>query len=168
MIDKKGFRLNVGIVLINDRNEVFLGKRRGQHDAWQFPQGGIKPHETLDEAMYRELEEEVGLKPDDVEVLRRTRNWQIYHLPKRFRRYHIKPLCIGQRQRWFLLKLKSKDEAINLHASGEPEFDEWNWVPFWEPIEKVVSFKRRVYRTVLDEFGTQIFKDEFNAEDANS
>ena len=95
MIDRDGFRPNVGIIICNDQNRLFWGRRVGQ-DAWQFPQGGINDDETAEEAMYRELEEEVGLKPHHVEVLGRTNKWLRYRLPKRFIRKNTQPVCIGQ------------------------------------------------------------------------
>jgi putative (di)nucleoside polyphosphate hydrolase len=76
----------------------------------------------------------------------------VYHLPKKYRRHDSKPVCIGQRQRWFLLQLQADEHMINLHRSPEPEFDDWQWVDFWYPVGEVVSFKRHVYQTVLDEF----------------
>ncbi|HRE14975.1 MAG TPA: NUDIX domain-containing protein, partial [Usitatibacteraceae bacterium] len=80
MIDRDGYRPNVAIVLVNTRNQVFWGKRIKEH-AWQFPQGGIKEGESPEQAMYRELEEETGLKPEHVEILGRTRDWLHYHVP---------------------------------------------------------------------------------------
>jgi 8-oxo-dGTP pyrophosphatase MutT (NUDIX family) len=80
MIDRDGYRPNVAIVLCNARNQVFWGKRIKEH-AWQFPQGGIKVGETPEQAMYRELEEETGLKPAHVKILGRTRGWLHYEVP---------------------------------------------------------------------------------------
>ena len=104
MIDKDGFRANVGIILCNEHNQV-LWAQRARHDSWQFPQGGIKSHETPEEAVYRELMEEVGLQEQHVEIIGKTNGWLRYRLPKRYLRYGNKPLCIGQKQRWFLLQL---------------------------------------------------------------
>ena len=80
MIDRDGYRPNVAIVLVNGRNQVFWGKRVKEH-AWQFPQGGIKPGETPEQAMYRELQEETGLLPQHVKILGRTRDWLHYNVP---------------------------------------------------------------------------------------
>jgi len=159
MIDKQGYRLNIGIVLANDQNKLFWGKRRGQANAWQFPQGGMQPNETYYSAMFRELYEELGLGPEDVEILSMSQRWRVYHLPKRYRRYDTKPLCIGQRQRWFLLRLKSDDHAINLNATEKPEFEDWAWVSYWQPVKKVIQFKRHVYRSVLKEFAEILFEE---------
>lgn len=100
MIDSDGFRPNVGIILTNDHGQV-LWARRVNQDAWQFPQGGINPNESAEEALYRELHEEIGLQEQDVEILACTRGWLRYRLPQRLVRTHSQPLCIGQKQKWF-------------------------------------------------------------------
>ena len=151
MIDAEGFRANVGIVICNRMGQVFWAKRYGQH-SWQFPQGGIDKGETAEQAMYRELHEEVGLMPEDVEVLAVTKNWVRYKLPKRLIRQGSNPVCIGQKQKWFLLQLTCNEEDVNVLKSGHPEFDDWRWVSYWYPVRNVVSFKRDVYRRVMKEF----------------
>ena len=151
MIDAEGFRANVGIVICNRIGQVFWARRYGQH-SWQFPQGGIDQGETAEQAMYRELHEEVGLNPQDVEILGVTKNWVRYKLPKRLIRQGSDPVCIGQKQKWFLLRLTCREEDVNLLHSGHPEFDDWRWVSYWYPIRNVVSFKRDVYRRVMKEF----------------
>ncbi len=151
MIDHEGFRQGVGIMLINDRRQLFLAKRIGR-PGWQFPQGGIIDAETPEQAMYRELWEETGLKSENVRVLAATRRWLRYRLPGRLVRQHAQPLCIGQKQKWFLLQLVTPEECINLAATDSPEFDAWEWVPYWYPLSQVVSFKRRVYRQAMQEF----------------
>lgn len=151
MIDAEGFRANVGIVICNRMGQVFWAKRYGQH-SWQFPQGGIDQGETAEEAMYRELHEEVGLKPHHVEILGVTKNWVRYKLPKRLIRQGSNPVCIGQKQKWFLLQLTCKEQDVDLLHSGHPEFDGWRWVSYWYPVRNVVSFKRDVYRRVMKEF----------------
>lgn len=151
MIDTEGFRANVGIIICNKQGQVFWARRYGQH-SWQFPQGGIDQGETSEQAMYRELYEEVGLKEQDVNILAVSRNWLRYKLPKRLIRKGSDPVCIGQKQKWFLLELSCQENDVNLAACGRPEFDDWRWVSFWYPIRNVVSFKRDVYRKVLCEF----------------
>ncbi len=150
MIDAEGFRANVGIVLANARGEVLWAKRIGQ-EAWQFPQGGIKNHETPEQAMFRELEEELGLKPDHVEVLGCTGDWLRYRLPNRLIRRGRPPVCIGQKQRWFLLRLLASESLVRFDATGAPEFDGWRWVDYARPLAEVVAFKREVYRSALSE-----------------
>lgn len=157
MIDSEGYRPNVGIVICNPQGKLLWAKRIGQR-AWQFPQGGIKENESLEEALYRELAEEVGLEPDDVRVLHRTDDWLHYRLPKNFIRYHRDPLCIGQKQKWFLLSLECEDSKVELSKSGEPEFDDWRWVNYWYPLEKVIEFKRDVYRRALEELADPLDK----------
>lgn len=151
MIDADGFRANVGIVICNKMGQVFWARRYGQH-SWQFPQGGIDEGETAEQAMYRELHEEVGLRPKDVKILSVTRNWLRYKLPKRLIRQGSNPVCIGQKQKWFLLQLECADNDVDVLKSGHPEFDDWRWVSYWYPIRNVVSFKRDVYRRVMKEF----------------
>lgn len=152
LIDKQGFRANVGIVLVQDGGRVFLGRRAGGK-GWQFPQGGVRVGESLEAAMFRELEEEIGLVPDDVEVLGVTRRWLRYRLPARFVRRDRLPLCIGQKQRWYLLRSREPEPRIRFDVTGEPEFSEWRWAGFWEPVREVIGFKRPVYRQALQELG---------------
>lgn len=150
MIDAQGFRANVGIVLLNAQGQVFWGRRIGM-SAWQFPQGGVNPDESLDEAMFRELREEVGLEPTDVDVIGCTRRWLRYRLPRRYIRHDQQPLCIGQKQRWYILRLTSNDDRVDLRWAPEPEFDRWRWIDYWDSLRYVVSFKRGVYERALHE-----------------
>ena len=150
MIDSQGFRYNVGIVICNNLGQLLWAKRIKQ-SAWQFPQGGIREAETLEQAMYRELNEEVGLNDRDVKILHKTADWLHYRLPNNFIRYHKDPLCIGQKQKWFLLSLESDESQVKLSNSVDPEFDDWCWVNYWYPVKKVIEFKRDVYRKALAE-----------------
>lgn len=156
MIDLDGYRPNVGIVICNRKSQVLWAKRYGQN-SWQFPQGGINDNETAEQAMYRELFEEVGLTPKDVKLLYTSKQWLRYKLPKRLLRYDSKPICIGQKQRWFLLQLVSDEKDINMQTTKSPEFDGWRWVSFWYPVRQVVSFKKDVYRKVMKEFSSILF-----------
>ena len=148
MIDFDGYRPNVGIVICNRKGQVLWAKRYGQN-SWQFPQGGINDNESAEQAMYRELYEEVGLQPKDVKVLYASKHWLRYKLPKRLLRYDSKPMCIGQKQRWFLLQLVGDEKNINMNTTKSPEFDGWRWVSFWYPVRQVVSFKKDVYRKAM-------------------
>lgn len=148
MIDPDGYRPNVAIVLIKGDRKVFWAHRSG-NDGWQFPQGGMRTDETPVEAMYRELEEETGLLSHHVEVLGSTPGWLRYRLPRRYMRHDSKPLCIGQKQVWFLLKMLTDDSSVDLDMSQSPEFRDYRWVDFWYPVEHVIPFKRKVYRRAL-------------------
>ena len=150
MLDREGFRPNVGIILLNQRNQVFWGKRIRTH-SWQFPQGGIKHGESPEQAMYRELHEEVGLMPEHVRIIARTRDWLRYEVPQHFIRKDARGHYRGQKQIWFLLQLMGRDSDMNLRASSHPEFDAWRWHEYWVPLETVIEFKREVYQMALSE-----------------
>ena len=156
MVDEDGYRPNVGIILSNGRGRLLWARRIGRR-SWQFPQGGIRADETPEEAMYRELYEEVGLEPDHVEILGSTDDWLRYQLPDRFIRQGSFPLCIGQKQIWFLLRLLVDDDRVRLDRSDHPEFDAWRWVTYWYPMHQVVFFKRNVYADALRELAPLIF-----------
>ena len=155
MIDAQGFRANVGIILVNDRGQAFWGRRIGM-SAWQFPQGGVNPEESLEEAMFRELREEVGLEPHHVEIIGCTRRWLRYRLPKRYIRHDQRPLCIGQKQRWYVLRLAADEQHVDLGGDVEPEFEQWRWIEYWDAVREVVAFKRGVYHQALHELAPLI------------
>jgi putative (di)nucleoside polyphosphate hydrolase len=150
MLDRDGFRPNVGIILLNQRNQVFWGKRLRTH-SWQFPQGGIKQGESPEQAMLRELQEEVGLLPEHVQIVARTRDWLRYEVPQHFIRRDARGHYRGQKQIWFLLELIGRDSDMNLRATNHPEFDAWRWSDYWVPLESVIEFKRGVYESALSE-----------------
>jgi len=149
LIDVDGFRANVGIILMH-HDQVFLGRRAGGR-GWQFPQGGVRRGEALEQALYRELEEEIGLAKADVELLGQTERWLRYRLPARYVRRNQQPVCIGQKQRWFLLHLKRPDTTFDFTRTPEPEFDQFRWTQYWEPVKEVIYFKRAVYARALTE-----------------
>jgi putative (di)nucleoside polyphosphate hydrolase len=151
-IDDEGFRANVGIILTNADGKLMLGGRVGAR-GWQFPQGGMFEGESAESAMYRELEEEVGLTSGDVELLGVTRDWLRYRLPERFVRKNSMPRCIGQKQRWFMLQLQAPVDRVRFDRSETPEFDRIRWVSYWRPVNEVIYFKRRVYASALHELG---------------
>jgi putative (di)nucleoside polyphosphate hydrolase len=150
VIDRDGFRANVGIVLMGGDGQLFLGRRTGGK-GWQFPQGGMLRGESAEESLFRELREEIGLFPADVQLLGSTESWLRYRLPARYVRREQRPLCLGQKQRWFLLKLATDEAGIRFDATAEPEFDRWRWVDYWQPVKEVIYFKRPVYVKALHE-----------------
>ena len=157
MLDKDGYRPNVGIILLNSRNEVFWGKRVKQH-SWQFPQGGIKYGESPEQAMFRELGEEIGLSGDHVKLVGRTREWLRYDVPDQWIRRELRGNYRGQKQIWFLLRLLARDCDVRLRATTHPEFDAWRWHDYWVPLDAVIEFKRQVYQQALLELSRFVFK----------
>jgi len=151
MIEPDGYRPNVAIVICRDDGRVFWAKRVG-NDGWQFPQGGMRTDEVPIEAMYRELREETGLRPEHVEILASTPGWLRYRLPRKYQRKHSKPLCIGQKQVWYLLRFVGDETQVRLDCGDEPEFERWCWVDFWYPAAHVIDFKRDVYTRALTQF----------------
>lgn len=160
MIDTKGFRPNIGIILANHAGQIFWAKRVGW-DAWQFPQGGMNPNESLEDTLFRELREEIGLQRGDVTILGRTRHWLRYRIPPRLIR-KTEPVCIGQKQIWYLLRLEAHDDQIHFDRTEKPEFDGWQWVSYWFPLRQVVSFKKSVYRAALSELAPYLFNKPFS------
>ena len=149
MIDSEGYRANIGIVITNEKKQILLAKRYRQ-DAWQLPQGGIDKGETELEALYRELEEEVGLAPEQVSLVAKTPKWLRYELPMEHIRRKQKPTCIGQKQVWYI--------SLNLH--NKVEFDDWKWVDYWAPVDEVINFKKEVYEDMLKALAPVLFENE--------
>ena len=155
MIDQEGYRPNVGIILANNKGQVLWAKRCGQ-DAWQFPQGGIDRDETPEDAMYRELHEEVGLQPGEVDLVSQTQGWLRYKLPENLvRKNNDERTCIGQKQKWFLLHMMANDSEVCFDCGDKPEFDEWKWVSYWYPMTQIIDFKQDVYRKALLELSVK-------------
>jgi putative (di)nucleoside polyphosphate hydrolase len=149
---KLSYRPAVGIMLLNQLGEVFVGRRIDMIDAarpWQMPQGGIDPGETPPDAALRELKEEIGT--DKVEILGESRTWLHYDLPVELTggvwggRYH------GQQLKWFAMRFTGGDADINL-ATEHPEFDAWQWVAAERLPQLIVPFKRQLYLDILAEF----------------
>ena len=158
-IDQDGYRANVGIILTNGAGKLLWARRKGKR-GWQFPQGGINANENAEEAMFRELEEEVGLTAQDVKVLGRTKDWLHYNLPKRFQRLNNVIPVIGQKQQWFMLRLISDENQVKLDNTKHPEFDQWRWVNYWYPVSNVIYFKQQVYRKALKQLYIHLRNDQ--------
>lgn len=156
VIDAQGYRANVGIILCHADGRLFWARRVGRA-GWQFPQGGIQPGESPEDALYRELDEEVGLERSQVEFLAATQDWLRYRLPMRYQRRDAMPRCIGQKQRWFLLRVRNGEPLVRFDRGPAPEFDDWRWVDYWQPLSEVIYFKRGVYREALTELAPALF-----------
>ncbi|WP_417458379.1 RNA pyrophosphohydrolase [Kordiimonas sp.] len=144
------YRPCAGILLINKDGLIFVGERIDMPGAWQMPQGGIDDGEGHEEAALRELEEEIGLRPRHVDVLSCTEDWVTYDLPQHLLGKVWGGKYRGQKQKWFLMRLKSADTAINI-ATEHPEFARWKWTDHANILTEIVPFKRPVYRKVLAE-----------------
>ena len=147
--------VDVAIAILLHKSKVLVGWRQAnqhQGNKHEFPGGKVEQGETPEQALFRELNEEVGLSAADVEIIATTKHWLRYKLPKRLIRKDSNPVCIGQKQKWFLLRLTCADEDVNLLKTTHPEFDSWRWVSYWYPVRQVVAFKREVYRKVMKEF----------------
>jgi putative (di)nucleoside polyphosphate hydrolase len=136
-------------MLIGPGRRIFVGRRTGQSDAWQMPQGGIDDGESAVEAACRELWEEVGTAK--ALLLRESQGWLTYDVPEALRPAHWKGRWRGQAQKWFALAFTGRDTDIALDAHDR-EFDSWQWMSAAEMLERIVPFKRPVYETVVKEF----------------
>ena len=152
---KTGYRLNVAMIVLNEENKSLFCKRKNT-DNWQFPQGGVDEDENIESAMFRELNEEVGLERENVEIKAVSQNLIYYDIPRSIRSRVLGGQYKGQAQIYFLLKLMSGE--IDLNLENTPEFDQYSWVPFWYPLNQVVDFKKEAYRSALIEFKNQISK----------
>ena len=149
---EKGWRLGVGITLINQENKIFMGERIDNKGAWQMPQGGVNiaKDESLDNAAKRELYEETGIKT--AKIINQSEGWYYYYLPKSLKRKLWGGKFLGQKQKWFLFSFEGVDEEINLQADKKPEFNNWKWVSPQDVLNKIVVFKKEIYQEVLREF----------------
>ena len=159
-IKEKGYRLNVGIIVANSDGKLLYCKRKNS-DNWQFPQGGIDRNEDPFLAALRELYEEVGIQKDKVNLIKESENWYKYDLPRKYKKNNLLWNDFkGQKQKWFLFKL-IEEVMINLNNENNPEFDEFDWVDYWKPLDEIVEFKREIYKKVLSELESA-YKLEFD------
>ena len=147
---RKGYRPNVAMIVINNDNRVLICRRRNTQ-TWQFPQGGIDPNENIQEAMYRELHEEVGLSKEDVNIIGKSKKMITYDIPITLRLKVLGGKFKGQDQKWFLLKTIKDDIKINLNNEVIPEFEEFEWVSYWRALDRIIDFKKEAYRQALTE-----------------
>lgn len=150
----KHYRPNVGLALFQRDGLVFLGKRYGAEGPyqWQMPQGGVDRGETPEQAAFRELEEEVGVRAEHVDLLEETADWLHYDFPIDVRT-KMKPRgrYLGQRQKWFAFRFKGRDSDIRLDTHT-PEFVDWRWAALDSAPGLVIPFKRPVYEEVARRF----------------
>ena len=144
------YRPGVGLMLLNPSGLVFAARRLDTTDAWQMPQGGIDKGETPHQAALRELEEEIGTS--QAEIVAETKDWLTYDLPVELIGKVWKGRFRGQRQKWFVLRFTGRDSDIDIHTE-HPEFVEWRWMSLDELAERIVPFKRDLYRAVIGELG---------------
>ena len=149
---EKGWRLGVGIILINQENKIFMGERIDNRGAWQMPQGGVNVaiNENLDNAAKRELYEETGVK--SAKIINKSEGWYYYYLPENLQTKLWGGKFLGQKQKWFLFSFEGMDEEINLQNDKKPEFNNWRWVSTQDILNDIVDFKKEIYQKVLKEF----------------
>ena len=150
-MSNKSYRLGVGIMLLNTENKVFVGKRiDSKNTAWQMPQGGINKHETEEEAAFRELYEETGIKK--AKIISKSTRFFKYKIPAPLKKKLWNGKYIGQKQKWFIMKFTGKEKKdINLNL-GKQEFSDWKWIKV-EDLEKlIVPFKKKMYKEIIKEF----------------
>ena len=159
MNEESNYRLNVGLIIVNNYGKVLICKRKNSNQ-WQFPQGGIYKGESPIEAAKREIFEEVGIKPSKIKVLGKIKDWVKYEIPKELAKKSFKKKgIVGQKQKWFIFKIKS-EACITFVNDPDNEFDDFAWVSYWRPIALIISFKKEVYRNVLAEL-LPIYFNEF-------
>ena len=148
----KDYRPNVGMMIINQKKEIFVGKRIDHpSNFWQMPQGGIDAQEVPSIAALREMEEEVGIKKNKVDLLTESKDWYYYSIPSDLAKTLWKGKYKGQRQKWFLYKFKGTDKDINIHTD-HPEFSNYKWVTKDFLVPNIVPFKKKIYEKLLLEF----------------
>ena len=150
--NSKDYRPNVGMMIINQKKEIFVGKRIDHpSNFWQMPQGGIDAQEIPSIAALREMEEEVGIKKNKVDLLTESKDWYYYSIPSDLAKTLWKGKYKGQRQKWFLYKFKGTEKDINIHTE-HPEFSDYKWVTKDFLVPNIVPFKKKIYEKLLLEF----------------
>ncbi len=149
---KKRYRRCVGACIINANQQVFVAERLNIPGAWQMPQGGIDTGEMPKRALFRELEEEIGVSSKHLEVIARAKNWMQYDFPEAVVQKRFYGRNVGQTQIWYLLRFLGQDSDINLRATIHPEFSDFKWVAFSELAELAVDFKKHIYEAIAAEF----------------
>ena len=150
--NSKDYRPNVGMMIINQKKEIFVGKRIDHpSNFWQMPQGGIDAQEIPSIAALREMEEEVGIKKNKVDLLTESKDWYFYSIPSDLAKTLWKGKYKGQRQKWFLYKFKGTDKDVNIHTE-HPEFSDYKWVTKDFLVPNIVPFKKKIYEKLLLEF----------------
>ena len=150
MTEKKlPLRIGVGVIVLNEKNEIFVGKRKDNPvDKWQMPQGGVDKNENFLTAMKRELEEETNIK--NIKILKELDGWFEYELPKNLLGIIWKGKFRGQKQKWFIVKFNGNENEINLKTKI-PEFIEWKWIAIDDLLKVIVDFKKNMYEKILVE-----------------
>ena len=150
--NSKDYRPNVGMMIINQKKEIFVGKRIDHpSNFWQMPQGGIDAQEIPSIAALREMNEEVGIKKNKVDLLTESKDWYYYSIPSDLAKTLWKGKYKGQRQKWFLYKFKGTEKDINIHTE-HPEFSDYKWVTKDFLVPNIVPFKKKIYEKILLEF----------------
>ena len=150
--NSKDYRPNVGMMIINQKKEIFVGKRIDHpSNFWQMPQGGIDSQEIPSIAALREMDEEVGIKKNKVDLLTESKDWYYYSIPSDLAKTLWKGKYKGQRQKWFLYKFKGTEKDINIHTE-HPEFSDYKWVTKDFLVPNIVPFKKKIYEKLVLEF----------------
>ena len=154
MINTLPYRLGVGLVIINDQSKIFTGRRLDSTKAWQMPQGGIDNTEIPIEAAYREMLEETGIEKSKVALLKQSKLWYRYDLPKEIQGKFWGGKFRGQSQKWFLFKFIGIDDDINIETKDQ-EFSHWKWSNKTDMLDSIVPFKKSLYKAVFNDFNLE-------------
>ena len=149
---RENFRKGVCVAILHPHEPKVLWLHRADVDAWQFCGGGVDAGESDEEAMWRELHEEVNLTRNEVELIASSDKRIKYRLPEEAKKKFRRPDISGQKQRWYLLKakdLEATENSLKFDNHRPIEFQDWRWVPYWYPLSQIVSFKREAYRKGL-------------------